>query len=165
MNNIRTQRTGLLIGAALSACAVAGLGSLLTELGPWYYSLDKPSWQPPDWLFGPVWTVIFALAAASGFIALSRTPPGSAQSARILALFAVNGLLNIAWSALFFRLHRPDWAVIEVAFLWLSIAALVIVIARVSRRGSALLIPYLAWVTFASVLNYAIVQLNAPFGR
>lgn len=156
-------RMGLLIGAALAAISVAGLGALITELGPWYYGLQKPSWQPPDWLFGPVWTAIFALAAMSGFLALSRSPRHSRTSALILSLFAINGVLNICWSALFFKLHRPDWALVEVGLLWLSIAALIVVTARESKLASALLVPYLAWVSFASVLNYTIVKLNAPF--
>jgi len=156
-------RMQLLIGAALAAIAVAGLGALTTQLGPWYYSLTLPSWKPPDWLFGPVWTLIFGLAAASGFIALSNSPRHTRTSARILALFAINGILNILWSALFFRVHRPDWALVEVGLLWLSIAALMIVIGGKSRLASALLIPYLVWVTFAAVLNYSVVRLNAPF--
>jgi translocator protein len=153
----------LLLGAALAAISVGGLGALVTELGPWYYGLHKPSWQPPDWLFGPVWTLIFALAALSGFLALSHSPRHTRTSARILSLFAVNGVLNILWSALFFKLHRPDWALVEVGLLWLSIAALIVVTAPESRLASVLLVPYLVWVTFAAVLNYKIVELNAPF--
>ena len=157
-------RKGLMIGAALAALAVAGLGGLATDIGPWYYQLAKPAWQPPDWLFGPVWTLIFALAAAAGFSALDRTAPGDPDAARILALFTVNGLLNILWSVLFFRLRRPDWALPEVLLLWLSIVALIFYTGRLSRVAGALLVPYLAWVSFASVLNYAIVVRNAPFG-
>jgi benzodiazapine receptor len=159
----KQNRLQLLAGAGLAAIAVAGLGALTTQLGPWYYSLSLPKWKPPDWLFGPAWTVIFGLAAASGFIALSRSPRHSAVSARILALFAINGTLNILWSVLFFRLHRPDWALLEVLLLWFSIAALMAVISRASKLASLLLLPYLLWVTFAAVLNYSVVQLNAPF--
>jgi translocator protein len=163
MMTAKQNRLQLLAGAGLAAIAVAGLGALTTQLGPWYYSLTLPTWKPPDWLFGPAWTVIFGLAAASGFIALSRSPRHSAVSARILALFAINGTLNILWSVLFFRLHRPDWALLEVLLLWFSIAALMAVISRASRLASLLLLPYLLWVTFAAALNYSVVQLNAPF--
>lgn len=155
---------GLVIGAALAAISVAGLGGLITDLGPWYQHLRKPAWEPPDWLFGPVWTLIFALAATSGFMALRATPHGHSRAPRIIALFAINGLLNILWSALFFQLRRPDWALLEVSLLWLSILALIIVIAPASRTASALLLPYLLWVSFAAVLNYALVVRNAPFG-
>ena len=148
--------------AALLAAAVAGTGALMTDLGPWYYSLHRPSYQPPDWLFGPAWTLIFALTAYAGFLAWESHPPLRAW-ARIAALFAANGLLNITWSALYFRLHRPDWALAESAALWLSVAALIAALYPYTRRGSLLLVPYLLWVSFAAVLNLAVVRLNTPF--
>lgn len=148
--------------AAVLATAVAGTGALMTDLGPWYYSLHRPSWQPPDWLFGPVWTLIFALTAYAGFLAWESRPPLRAW-ARIAALFAANGVLNITWSALYFRLHRPDWALAETAALWLSVAALIAALYPYTRRGSLLLVPYLLWVSFAAVLNLAVVRLNYPF--
>jgi benzodiazapine receptor len=106
------------LAAAAAAIVVASLGMTMTDLGPWYQGLQKPSWQPPDWAFGPAWTVIFALAAISGVVAW-RNAETDAQREWIIILFAINGTLNILWSALFFRFHRPDWALYEVAFLWL----------------------------------------------
>jgi tryptophan-rich sensory protein len=149
--------------AALAALAVAFLGGLMTDTGPWYQALEEPSWQPPGWLFAPAWTLIFALTAISGVLAWrdSRTP---GQRRWIIHLFALNGALNILWSALFFGLHRPDWALVEVAFLWLSILVLMIFLSRFSRAAAALLFPYLAWVAFAAFLNFTIVQLNPRFG-
>ena len=125
--------------------------------------LKKPDWQPPDWIFGPAWTVIFALAALSGATAW-RDAPTDASREWVIGLFALNGLLNILWTALFFRLHRPDWALVEVLFLWLSILVPILVFSRYSRAASLLLVPYLAWVSFAAYLNYTIVKLNGPFG-
>jgi tryptophan-rich sensory protein len=148
--------------AAVTAMAVAGLGGLMTDLGPWYRDLVKPAWQPPDWLFGPAWTVIFALTAAAGVLGWRAAASRKARE-WLLVLFAVNAFLNVLWSLLFFRLHRPDWAFFEVVLLWLSIAALMIALARRSRTAALLLAPYLAWVTFAGVLNWSIVQLNKPF--
>jgi translocator protein len=148
--------------AALAAIAVAVAGGLATQLGPWYHQLAKPTWQPPDWLFGPVWTVVFALTALSGARAWWGIPPGTDRQI-VIVLFAVNGLLNVLWSVLFFTLRRPDWALIEVAFLWLSILALIVTIGRYSPMGAWLLAPYLVWVSFASVLNWTIVRLNGPF--
>jgi len=145
--------------AALAAAGVAGIGALMTDLGPWYTSLRKPAWEPPDWLFGPAWTLIFGLCAIAGSIAW-RAAPDHAGRQRIIAAFMLNGFLNVLWSALFFRLKRPDWALIEVGFLWLSIVLLVIVSGRRSRAAGLLLIPYLAWVSFAGVLNWAVVRLN-----
>jgi benzodiazapine receptor len=149
--------------AALAAMAVAGLGALMTDLGPWYRSLVQPSFQPPDWAFGPAWTTIFALAAVAGVTAW-REAPDRASREWLLALFALNGFLNVLWSLLYFRLHRPDWALYEVAFLWLSVLVLIVVLGRYSRRAAWLLVPYLAWVAFAAALNLASVQLNGPFG-
>jgi translocator protein len=158
------ERSRAIILAAVAAMIVAGLGALITELGPWYYSLEVPSWKPPDWLFGPAWTVIFTLAALSGYLSWSRSPRYSPNHARVLSLFAINGLLNIAWSALFFRLHRLDWALLEVVLLWLSIAGLMYLTARSSRLASLLLLPYLAWVSFAGCLNFVLLRLNGPTG-
>ena len=152
-----------ILPAAIAAIVVATLGAVVTDLGVWYYALKKPPWQPPDWLFGPVWTTIFVLAAASGVLGWTHAR-SRAGHVRLLVLFAVNAALNVGWSVLFFRLHRPDWALAEVGFLWLSIALMMAALWRDSRLASALLTPYLGWVTFASVLNYAIVRLNAPFG-
>jgi tryptophan-rich sensory protein len=150
------------VAAALCAMAVAGLGALSTQLGQWYYALRKPTWQPPDWLFGPAWTLIFALAALAGVMYWRRQHD---RDRRLLGVgaFALNAFLNTLWSLLFFRLERPDWSLYEVGFLWLSIVALIVLLNRASRPAALLLLPYLAWVSFASLLNWKIVQLNAPF--
>ena len=149
--------------AALAALAIAGLGALSTDLGPWYQQLKQPSWKPPDVLFGPAWTLIYALAAMAGVRAWEAAPSRSARE-WILALFALNAFLNLLWSLLFFRVQRPDWALVEVGFLWASIGLLIVVLGRWSRPAAWLLLPYLAWVTFAARLNWAVVQLNGPFG-
>jgi tryptophan-rich sensory protein len=149
--------------AALSAVVVAGLGALNTKLGPWYFQLRKPSWQPPDWLFGPAWTLIFALAALAGVL-YWRHEFVHGRRWQVLAAFAANGFLNTLWSLLFFRLQRPDWALEEVGFLWLSVLLLIVLTARASRRAGWLLFPYLLWVSFASFLNWKIVELNPYFG-
>jgi benzodiazapine receptor len=150
------------IAAGLSAMAVAGLGALTTDLGPWYYRLHKPGWQPPDWLFGPAWTLIFALAALAGVLYWKRSVNRNARL-QILAAFALNAFLNTCWSLLFFRLKRPDWALYEVGFLWLSILLLIVLLSRESRTAAWLLVPYVVWVSFASLLNWKIVQLNTSF--
>ncbi|GAC1347513.1 MAG: tryptophan-rich sensory protein [Acetobacteraceae bacterium] len=144
------------------ALLLVAVGGLLTTIGPWYRALHKPSWQPPDWLFGPVWTVILGLAAWSAALAWDAAPNSSART-MIVALFALNGFFHALWSPLFFTLHRPDWALAEVPFLWLSIAALMVTLGPISALASALLAPYLAWVAFAAWLNLAIVRLNGPF--
>ena len=150
------------VAAALAATGVGALGALTTELGSWYYALHKPPWQPPDWLFGPAWTLIFALAALAAVL-YWRDVLDRELRLQLLAAFAINAFLNTLWSLLFFRLKRPDLALYEVGFLWLSILALIVLLRRGSALAAWLLAPYLAWVSFASYLNYTIVQLNAPF--
>ena len=159
---VASRRWRPMAAAALAAVAVGAVGALTTQLGPWYYGLALPGWKPPDWLFGPAWTLIFGLAAVSGYLSWSRAPRNDVSQARILALFAINALLNIAWSVLFFRVHRPDWALLEVTLLWLSIVALMVMTYRTSRLASVLLLPYLLWVSFAAILNLSIVRLNGP---
>ena len=148
--------------AAAAALCIALLGGLATEIGPWYQALKQPAWKPPDWAFGPAWTIIYACSALGGAKAWLA---GDAAGRRAVVLaFAINGVLNVVWSLLFFRLHRPDWALMEVGLLWLSVLALVIVCGRRSREAGLWLLPYLAWVAFAATLNAAVVQLNGPFG-
>ena len=150
-----------LVAFALS-CATAGIGGALTELGPWYFALRQPDWKPPDAAFGVVWTCLFTLCAISAALAW-RAAGTVAMRRRVWLLFAANALLNMFWSALYFKLQRPDWALIEVGFLWLSIVALIVGLWRLSRLASALLVPYLVWVGIAAFLNLAAVQLNGPF--
>ena len=150
----------LAVGWAAVLCLVGGL---LTEIGPWYRGLAKPSFQPPDWAFGPAWTIILGLAAWAGVLAWRAD--GSAQAHQtIAALFLVNGALHLLWSPLFFKAKRPDWALIEVVALWLSVAALMVGLWRYASLAGWLILPYLLWVSFASLLNAAVVRLNRPFG-
>jgi translocator protein len=147
--------------AGIIAVLVAVIGGVLTEIGPWYNSLRFPAWKPPNWLFGPVWTVIFTLCVISA--AMAWTSGSQAQRSWLVALFGLNAGFNVLWNILFFKLRRPDWALIETAALWLSVAALVAFIWPISTTASLLLAPYLIWVTIAGCLNFAIVRLNAPF--
>ena len=146
------------IGAAL---LVAAVGSTMTDLGPWYRGLRQPAWSPPDWAFPVGWTLIYTFTVAAGVTAWRAALPG--ERTRLVTLFAVNAFLNILWSLLFFRLHRPDWALIEVVAFWVSIVLLIAIAARRSASARLLLAPYLMWVTFAGALNAAVVQLNASF--
>lgn len=156
------QALNRLTGAFVLSYATAGLGGALTELGPWYFALKHPDWKPPDAAFGVVWSTLFTLGAISAWLAwqAADTP---AMRARVAVLFGTNAVLNIVWSALYFKLQRPDWALIEVAFLWLSILALIVGLWRLSRWASGLLIPYAVWVAIAALLNWQTVQLNGPF--
>lgn len=148
--------------AAIAALGVAALGGTITDLGPWYDGLRKPEWTPPRMAFPIVWTIIFALAAASG-VAAWRGAPNAKAADTVVGLFALNGFLNILWSLLFFRLQRPDWAMAELVLLELSILMLIVYCGRFSRLAAVLLVPYAIWVATAGWLNWQVVQLNAPF--
>lgn len=148
--------------AAAAALFVAVIGALMTDVGVWYQGLQKPPWQPPDMLFGPAWTLIFALTAMAGALAWWGSETKKDRQT-LLIWFSFNAVLNLLWSLLFFRLQRPDWALSEVTLLWVSIVVLMVVCWRRSRVAVMLLLPYLAWVSFASVLNLEIVRLNGPF--
>jgi translocator protein len=155
---------GIEIAIATAGVAVVAVaGGVMTDVGDWYESLTFPRLRPPNWLFGPAWTVIFVLIAASGVIAWEHAE--SADRARLIALFAINGVLNVLWSPLFFKLRRPDWAFYELIPFWLSVLALVLELSRISTVAGWLIAPYLVWVSFAGWLNWHIVQLNKPFGR
>ena len=148
--------------AAGCAILVALLGGAATQIGPWYYALNKPSWQPPDWLFAPVWTLIYGLTALAGVLVWNRIADRE-RRLRMMALFALNALLNVLWSELFFGQRRPDWALSEVVPFWLSILVLTLLVFPITRTGGWALVPYLLWVLFAGFLNLAIVRLNGPF--
>jgi tryptophan-rich sensory protein len=148
--------------AAVAALLVAAVGGTMTDTTGWYQTLRQPSWNPPPVAFGLIWTVVFTLIAAAGVTAW-RFAPDSRSSDTLIGLFAINGALNIFWTILFFRLHRPDWAMFELVFLWLSIAVLLTVCARYSRLAALLLVPYIAWVTIAGVLNWQVIQMNGAF--
>jgi benzodiazapine receptor len=111
-----------------------------------------------------VWSTIFLCAAVAFVLAWSAENATPEARSRLLVAYLVNAVLNVLWSLLFFRMRRPDWALVEVVALWISIVAMMWALAPLSKLGAALILPYLAWVSFASVLNRAIVRLNAPFG-
>lgn len=149
------------VGAA-AAVLVAAAGMTMTELGPWYKGLNQPAWAPPDWAFGVIWTIIFSLTTIAGVSAWRRVPDERAGEA-LIGMLAFNGFLNLLWSFLFFKMQRPDWALFEVALLWLSILMLIMMTRRYAPAAALLFIPYLIWVTIAAALNYQVVMLNRPF--
>jgi benzodiazapine receptor len=151
-----------IIIAVITTILVLGVGGLMTTVGPWYRELRKPAWNPPNWIFGPAWTIILGLAAWAGVLAWSHAADASAHI-RVLGLFGLNIAFHMLWSPLFFNLRRPDWALIEVPFLWLSIIALMVGLYSYSHLASILLLPYLLWVSFAAVLNLTIVRMNPSF--
>jgi tryptophan-rich sensory protein len=147
--------------AILLSLLVGGLGGAATEIGPWYFQLQKPSWQPPDWLFGPAWTTIYVLTSIAGVKAWRRAD--EVQRRYFLGALLLNLVLNLLWSLIFFTSQRPDIALLEVVPLWLSILLMVLLVRGYSPQSALLMLPYLGWVAFAAYLNWTIVKLNAPF--
>jgi len=152
-----------IIAAILWAVILGGAGGLLTDIGPWYRDLKKPSWQPPDWSFGPAWTIILGLSAWAAILSWDQTDNRSDQ-AILMAVYGANFLFHLLWSPLFFKYQRPDWALVEVVFLWLSVVAMLVITWSFTALAGAMILPYFLWVSFAAVLNTRIVQLNRPFG-
>ena len=140
--------------------SVGLLGGLWTgpEIPHWYRTLAKPSFNPPSWIFAPVWTSLYLLMAIAAWLVFSA--PASSARTMSLVLFAVQLALNLAWSWIFFRKHALGAAVVEVASLWCAIGATTILFSHVSPAAAWLMAPYWAWVTFASLLNASIWRLN-----
>jgi translocator protein len=136
---------------------VAGLGGLATtpNIPHWYANLTKPSWTPPSWIFGPVWSVLYLSMAIA-----ARLVWRQGRATIPMVLFGVQLFFNAAWSWLFFRLHSPGAALIDVVLLWAAIVATTAVFWLRSAWGGVLFLPYLFWVSFATVLNFAIWRLN-----
>ena len=151
----------LLVSGAVALFLCIG-GGLLTEVGPWYRGLRKPRLNPPNWLFGPAWTVILGLAAWSAAVAWKAAPDATTR-AHVVLLYGLNALFHFLWSPLFFKAKRPDWALGEVVFLWASVLAVIVGVAPFSSFAALLVVPYLLWVSFATWLNRQIVVLNGPF--
>ncbi len=128
--------------------------------GDWYASLAKPAWTPPTWVFGPAWTILYAMMAVAAWRLWRRLGARPRESRRALVLFAVQLALNLSWTPVFFGMQRPDLALVVILFLWVAIAATIVAAWKACRTAAALLVPYLAWVTFATALNAAIWRLN-----
>jgi tryptophan-rich sensory protein len=148
---------GLVGWLALSA-ATASVG-IFVRPGAWYRTLEKPAWTPPDAAFGPVWTVLYVLMAIAAWRVWRAGGFGEAGGA--LTLYLVQIALNAAWSVLFFGLHRPGWAFVEIVVLAVAILATIVAFAKIDRVAAGLLVPYLAWASFAAALNGTIWRLNA----
>ncbi len=148
---------GLMAWLALSFSAAAMSGLFMP--GEWYALLKKPSWNPPAWVFGPVWTALYTMMAVAAWLVWKGG--GFAAQRRPLTFFLAQLALNAAWTPLFFGLHWTGVAFAEIVLLWLAIATTIAAFRPVSRAAAWLLAPYLAWVSFAAVLNFALWRLNS----
>ena len=151
-----------LLGFVVLCFAAAGFGALFTTPqtapGGWYSQIQKPSWTPPAWLFGPVWSALYLMMAVAAWWVWRQGGWGGQRGA--LTLFLVQLVLNAAWSGLFFGLRSPSLGVIGIALLWIAILLTVLAFFRVSPLAGWLMVPYLLWVSYASALNFTIWRLN-----
>jgi len=150
---------GLLIIFILVCNLIGSLGVIWTSPNSsWYMNISKPKFNPPSWVFGPVWTLLFTLMGISLY--LVWTSPSSKIKLIALVLFGIQFLFNIVWSYLFFGLNKPLWSFVEILFLLGFIFATIFYFIKVDKLAGYLLIPYFLWVSFASFLNYSIWKLN-----
>ncbi|HYI25739.1 MAG TPA: TspO/MBR family protein [Thermomicrobiales bacterium] len=153
-------RLPLFLKSLLLPTLAATVGSVATakNVRDWYPSLNKPSWNPPSSVFGPVWTTLYAMMGIADYIVATRSNEADARYAR--QVYKVQLLLNSKWSVLFFGLRKPGLALVEIVFLWVAIVLTIIGFWRISRVAALLLVPYLLWTTFATALNASIWARN-----
>lgn len=142
----------------LAFCFAAAVPAAFMSTGGWYAALQKPSWNPPAWVFAPGWNALYITMAVAAWLVWRR---GGWQFQRTaLGLFLVQWLLSALWTPLFFSMHLIGFAAADILLLWLALAATVILFWRVRTEAGLLLLPYLAWVSFAAMLNFTIWRLN-----
>lgn len=153
----------LLLGLFVAFVACFGVGAMggfatTSSVNDWFLTLNKPSWNPPSWLFGPVWSTLYAMMACAVWLVWKNKRFSECRTA--VLFFAFHLGLNLLWSILFFGLQQPGWAFAEIILLWISILTCIALFYRHSKLASYLLVPYLMWVSFAGFLNYTIWSLN-----
>lgn len=152
---------GIKLIISIVLCVLLGsVGGLVTvnEIPTWYATLNKPSFNPPNWLFGPVWTTLYVLMGIGVYLIWKQ--PVSKERNKALQVFILQFILNFCWSFIFFGLHATGWALIEMMALWILILLTILHFAKHSKLAAWLLVPYIAWVSFALLLNAAIWKLN-----
>ncbi len=156
MNNI----TRLIISIAIPVVAGSLSGFFtVTGDGSWYQTIQKPSWNPPGWVFGPVWTSLYVMMGISLYLVWKSNAEQSLKKKAII-IFAIQLALNFFWSYIFFTLQSPGWAMVEIITMWLFILLTIFAFAKISKVAAWLLVPYISWVSFASILTYTIWQMN-----
>jgi len=159
MSKVNAKNQWLVLGGLVLLClAVGGIGGAASSaaIDGWYRMIAKPSWTPPDWVFGPVWTVLYIMMAVAAWLVWKtgdRVRPA-------MVLFFLQLALNLAWTFLFFNAQSPGLALVEIVFLWLSVAATMLAFFGRHVTAGWLFVPYLAWVSFAGILNAAIWMMN-----
>ncbi len=141
--------------------AVGGIAGLFTtsEISGWFQTIRKPAWQPPNWVFGPVWTGLYILMGIA-FYLVWKSPAPAKTKRMAVTLWIIQLVFNFFWSFIFFKKHQIDWALGEIVILWFFILLTILSFGRVSKPAAWLMVPYISWVTFATLLTLNIYQLN-----
>lgn len=155
-----TNKTKLIVSIVFSII-IGSIGGIFTapEIQTWYAHLNKPSWNPPNGLFAPVWTSLYLMMGIS-FYLVWKTKFDSDKKAWAIIIFIVQFALNFLWSFIFFRQHQLGWAFVELVVMWLAIFCSIIAFSRINKTAAWLLVPYISWVSFAGILNYSVWMLN-----
>ena len=155
-----SQKLGAFLLSLIIPLAVGGVSGFFTvsAIPGWYQTIQKPTWNPPNWVFGPVWTTLYVLMGIAMYLVWSR--PRTPERQRALYLNALQLGFNFFWSLIFFNLHAIGGALIEIGVLWALIVATMFAYDKVYKPAAWLLLPYIVWVTFATILNFTIWRLN-----
>ncbi len=156
MNN--TIKLIIAIAIPLAVGATSGFFTV-TGVESWFQTINKPSWNPPNWIFGPVWTTLYAMMGVALFL-VWKSDSSDILKKTAFVLFAVQLILNFFWSFIFFDQHQIGWAVIEIIILWFFILLTIFAFGNISKLAAWLLVPYISWVSFATILNYTIWKIN-----
>ena len=159
------------IAVPLAVGAVAGMFTA-SGISGWFQTIEKPAWQPPNWVFGPVWTVLYLMMGIALFLIWKKEAPKTIKRMAI-TVWIIQLVFNFFWSFIFFQKHQLDWALGEILVLWFFILLTILFFARISKTAAWLMVPYISWVSFASLLTFTIYELNkdataqstAPGGR
>jgi benzodiazapine receptor len=141
---------------------VGGIAGYFTSSGVegWYATANKPWFNPPNWIFAPVWTALYVMMGIALYLVWRTETISSSVKQTAVLLFVIQLTLNFFWSLIFFKLQQPGWAFAEIIVMWLAILFTILWFGKISSTAAWLLVPYICWVSFASVLNYAIWKLN-----
>lgn len=148
----------LALGLWIAFSFAAAIGGAFTEMGAWYRSLEMPGWNPPGWVFGPVWTALYVMLGVAAWRVWRHG--GFRQQKVALGAFGAQWILNALWTPLFFGMHRPGLALIDLMLLWVAALVTTVLFWRTDRVAGGLLVPYMLWLSFAAALNFAIWRLN-----
>ena len=146
------------IALPLGVGAIAGMFTT-SEINGWFRTINKPTWQPPNWVFGPVWTVLYLMMGIAFYLIWQKKAP-PVQKRMAITLWLIQLVFNFFWSFIFFKQHQIDWALAEILVLWFFILLTILFFSRISKVAAWLMVPYISWVSFASLLTFSIYELN-----